>query len=731
MAKDLEIVKELKNGNTNRVGFFKEKIKEELKKLNINDDALVDEVLAKGIETYNETVKIPFLFHLKNIVKNLNNKEEKLSSLTKVEVELVSLYLNKEEDRYLSKIEITKRLKCSIDDIINVFKNKEEEILKVFPNYKERIREREEYFSLKSTTLSSEQISLIEQYVGAFNEPLSINELANKYNLSRKDMAERLVKAFKILSINNNLALLLDKYPDIKDTVLKAGKDLGINLEYTESISKKNSIVSTDFKRRVRLNKEDFIMLKLLESYQNKEISISMIKENGFTDIFDFINRRSKFFSKIISNNKILEDIKNVFPNLDIEKLRKSERLTVAEFKTLLTLYKYQDEKIPLEVIAEKEEIQDLASFRSLRTRVITKLKKSSYLLDRVLLIIPDFDFEKIKHDYSRELLTKDDMILLELLNRYSDVPLLRIVEIGGYESESTFRKKKSDLLKKINENKRLYEIVKKLFPNIKSSESVKVKGLSDKNIKLLSLLEKHKDKPLNNNEMAMKLGLANSNSFIACKNTLFRSLRESEELKREALRYFPGLNIDSNINLTFTNNEISFLDQYCLVKDNRLIYQSIEEIGIKLNISEYTVEYVKEEALNKIIKGIEEDINLDILLWPNFLDEFIIRDNFKEENSVLLNYGDLKRMDEYNSLSKAVSLLDESIFKDYVSSCSYEDKVKLALRLGYFNQFFFSSSDVANILDVDEVEVALLTKECLNKSRDVFVKSKVKKLSL
>lgn len=74
---------------------------------------------------------------------------------------------------------------------------------------------------------------------------------------------------------------------------------------------------------------------------------------------------------------------------------------------------------------------------------------------------------------------------------------------------------------------------------------------------------------------------------------------------------------------------EVNFLQEFCLVKDNNLIYQSMNSIASTLNLSKESASDIRSTSTSKIIKNMFIGTDLDILLWPNFLDEFITRDNF------------------------------------------------------------------------------------------------------
>ena len=102
MENNEKIIEELKSGDVNRINFFKERIKEELKRLNTTfDDDIVNKILNTAIETCDENIKIPFLFHVKILIKNMITKRKDIDTriFTKLEYNIIKLYLNKENDK--------------------------------------------------------------------------------------------------------------------------------------------------------------------------------------------------------------------------------------------------------------------------------------------------------------------------------------------------------------------------------------------------------------------------------------------------------------------------------------------------------------------------------------------------------------------------------------------------------------------------------------------------------
>ena len=714
MLNNQKIIDELKSENIDRINFFKDKIKEELTKMNISgEEELVNNILNTAIESCDDNVKIPFLFHLKAVIKNIVSKDEKTKTgiFTKLEYNIIYLYLNKENGKYLSKGIIADRLNVNMNEIlktINKLNEDNDEIEKVFPNYKDKKKERETYFEKQVTVLSEEKILLIGEFCGGFGKSLTIDQIAKKYNRKFIDVRNELVKAFMSLKKTKNLDLILERYPNIKDDIFRKSKALNIPLQIDSKNKMKLNLATKILNQAIPFNPKYITMLDLLSSYSKKEISINMIKEAGFKDVSDFIESRKKFFDKDVKKPSVIECINNSYKELDIEKLIKQPRLSSFEYKVLNILC--ENDSVSEKILSEKYNIS-YRSFMQARSRVINKLKDNNDLLEMVLLVMPNLDLNRLDAYF-----TNDEISILTILNENPNISNKELLKRTDHDKASDFISKKGVLLKRIRKNNTLLEIVSLKFPNIKIKEPT-IKGkLSEDERNLIIWLKDKQDKSSVVDE--------------TMKKKLFTKLRNNEALKREALTINPELVLTKNItgiSLTFTSMEVDFLQEFCLVKDNNLIYQSLEDIAKSLNLSKSIIEIARGSSKAKVIKNMIVGNNLDNLLWTNFTDEFITRDNFSHIKSININEECLKNISINNiksTLNEGIKLLEKSIFKDYVSGCSEKEKIILALRLGFFNNRFFTSSEVANLLNVDENYVIDLTKDCLSKSKEAFINS-------
>ena len=109
MNQNLEITEKLKSGNVERTNYFKNEARKYLRTIGIDfDEEMVDSFLKQAIDTCTEEVKIPFLFHLKAIIKKSVNNIDEIDTgiFTDLEYRVLSLYFNMQDGKYLSKMEI-------------------------------------------------------------------------------------------------------------------------------------------------------------------------------------------------------------------------------------------------------------------------------------------------------------------------------------------------------------------------------------------------------------------------------------------------------------------------------------------------------------------------------------------------------------------------------------------------------------------------------------------------
>ena len=813
MNQNLEIIEKLKSGNVERTNYFKNEARKYLRTLGIDfDEEMVDSFLKQAIDTCTEEVKIPFLFHLKAVIKKSIKDIDKIDTgiFTDFEYKVLTLYFNMQDGKYLSKMEIAEIVHygvSTVNDIIrSVFKKDKNEVEKIFPGYRNISEKRDKYFEEKANTMSVYQLELIKEFCGVSGKPLSINQLSIKYNKTSEEIKDELIRAFNKLQKGSNLKKLLEEFPNIENNLKEGKEKLKSRLKFQKSYQRKEPANTN------KLAYEDLKCLKFLWEFKDKAVTSDDIKKEGYSDVFSYITTRIKIFKKLSRNNELVKVAKKYIPDFDYEVLKERGYLTKKEIKLLILLNKYHDDTdINADKLAKLSNYSNKKTFIIFKSNLFRKLRKKPILLEEALSYYKKLDVSKKtienKKQDNEKLLTDKDIKLLMLLEETKDAPLSNeeMASRLGYKSKRGYAIRKTYLLNKVlSDNEILEEVLKycsnpsTLLLTVKSKKNTTIKKrelkdfihrhkqlvsrivainegyedyknalekelvtviaadtnlyeqvkeldsrinydekecerLSDLEIKLLKVLNKYKNNPLSSEEIKEKLNVDSLFDYLVLRYMLFQKIKTNENLKREALGIFPDLSnyIDlekGSIKITFSNNEINYLQELCLVKDNHLIYQTRREISSKLSISYDDARKYERNSLTKIINSVDEDNDLNITLWPNFLEEFMIRDNFRKTDSVKINEKDLeniKAKDSKGKILKGIKALEQSVFRNYVSTCNDLEKKILALRLGYFDCKFFSSEEVANIMNVPIETVINLTKSCLECSKDEYFRDK------
>ena len=483
-------------------------------------------------------------------------------------------------------------------------------------------------------------------------------------------------------------------------------------------------------------------MLKLLNLYHDKLISKDKIAELlGYKYYSDFTNRMINLRNKVKKYPYLEEKILSIYPLFNKNKQEYCELLSDNEIKTLTMLNEKQN-SISDEELAKILDFKTVQAYKTFRYHLFNKINNNNFLKLHILKFFPKIKLDTIY-------LTDKNKEMLILLEKYHDNPLSNeeMAKKIGYNKTCSYEVAKAKLFKKLRENEELYHEALEICPSLNlkrnaykskkkktimsKEDSKKETTLSNKNKEMLRLLEEYKDNPLSNSEMAKKLGYKNAHSYARSRDNMFKKLRENENLLEEVYtKYSFAFYEINNKNINFTVKDIAILKKYTLVKNNNLIYSSIKDIATYYSKSENAMYQHINKLKNKVISNLEDNIDLNTVLWPNFIEAFIARNNFSLKKSIKVKEEDLHSIRNNNTkqeLLLGVKKLEESIFNEYVNNCDLKDKLILAFRLGYFNKRFFTSSEVANILDTDENYVIELTKDCLYNSRDAFVKEKEK----
>ncbi len=657
MSKNIELVKELKSKSSKRSIFFKEKIKEELKEYNIEiNDTIINDIFNKALDTYTEDIKIPFLFHLKVTIKNVLFPKEDINTgiFSKLEYKVLSLYINTNNNIFLPKAEIARRVSYPmsfIEEIITKFENMDSnDIEKVFPNYEKKLKERKEYFYHLANDLKEEDIELIGYYIGGIGDKaFNIYELATKYGRSTMEIKKRLIKAFNIIKRGNNLELVLKKYKGKEKILYKKARALEIRINdiYKKQDLKKSPEYNLEReKREYKLTNNEVKILILLKETQDKLISKEKMTElSGKKHSEDLINSLIKLRNKVKEQPTLEEEILKIYPQFNKDRREYFELLSDNDIKLLSILNEKQD-SISEEELTRILDFKTVQTYKRFKYNTFNKINNNNDLKLHILKFFPKIELSTI-------CLSDKDKEILRLLEEYKDNPLSNeeMAKKLGYKNAKSYTTTKNKLLKKLRENEELLKKALVICPSLNLEKNVyryNPSSLSSKDKKILKLLEEYKDNPLSNEEMAKRLGYKNTNSYNGTKGSLFKKIKANEELLKKALEICPSLNLEKNAYRPkhTQKNAVPFLsdkDKEILrlfeeYKDNPLSNEEMaKRLGYK-NAKSYTT--TKNNLLKKLREN-EELLKKALVICPSLNEMPVLSDKDKEILKLLEKYKD------------------------------------------------------------------------------------------
>lgn len=400
-----------------------EKLKQELKKeldgfilTTEEQEKIISNTLEKALKSYKSTNPVSFIKYLKiKLKKEVEEKYLTPSTLISTDDQkIIKLYLTNINNRFLTEEEIRKRLQIDSKAIYHALMKlkdiNKEELEKLFPNYKYKIKKRKEFFK-SPVTLSEQNLLYIGYYIGEINDLcLDIEEIAKLENKSTTQIKKELTVAFNLLKDIKNLQLVLEKYPNSQKMLEIKATNLGVHLTIPKE--KKNSPVTKQNKKTVKrslLSKTEQQLIEELQKYPYDKIPLDKVAKNlekSKQEISNLIYR----LKKKCQNQQIKELIETFIPNfLNLKSIRnksktntkkqktKQTNLTSLQIKLLEELNKYKKNPISYHKLAEltgyKNSQVIYQTIRSLKL----KSKKNPRLQAEIESIYPEFLEEKSK----------------------------------------------------------------------------------------------------------------------------------------------------------------------------------------------------------------------------------------------------------------------------------------------------------------------------------------------
>lgn len=680
MKNDYNNILELKKGNNVKEKFYKDKLLETAKNLGIENitDEEIAEIFNEAVNTYKESTPVPFIFFMNGLLKKRNKKEYEFS---KIEIDVINLYLGNTTNTYPKLEEIARTSEISnirTSNILTTFEtlreNEPNTVLKTFPNYQEQLEKRREFYRSKST-LNDEDLEILGYLIGKINKrSLNVKELVTKYNTNYKYMQKRITHIFNILKIPKNLKKVTDKYGDVSSLLVKKAKHLDLKIDFYIPVTTKKVVKE----RKIRIKKDKLTdgNIKLIESIKRKyeenltEIQfIEICDVEGNTQLLQ--NQINGLYKRILKSNILLNEALSIYE--DILKVRTIS--TVRDRQILELVLKQEKEHISDKEINEFLKYKESTAYKGQRDRIFNRLYKEEDFRKEILKIYPDI----IKTVRYNEFTNKK--IGEQLSLEYNRIKSVLELIITDNNTSKTTKEKALYLHRNIDENELL------LLP--KSMKDI-VKNINEAFFN---------DLPLN--EIIANIGYYNIEILV---NYLY------SKLEREKLEdgYMP------------TQEEIQIMRE--LYTPTETGYRTNEEVGRNYQYGKNKISKIKRKVLEsaatdiKVLDSISEN-------WESFKEDVLIKDNFNSQRCIPLTEDELNNIREYGKsndyIIEGIYKLNTSVYGEYAETRDINDQYALALRLGFYNNHPFSSSEVAEKLEREEEDIIKLTKECLIASKD------------
>ena len=709
MKADYNSVVEIKKGNKSKREFFKNKLKESMKKLNIKDnDELLEEVFKEALDTYQEDTPIPFIYHLNGILtnktdNNFNNK------LTDKEIEIINLLLKVNDEGFLTTKEVMAVLNIKEEDVNKAIERLKRIALKngsyikdLFGNYQERFAKRTSYFKNKNV-LTEKELEILGDYLGINGKDLSINDIALKYNVSYVVARKEIIRIFNLLRYNNNQELVLNKYDAVSKKIGLKANMLGVKLDLTalkikEHYRNKKEVVKIkEVKKKkktvnYKIEEKDLKILELLDRRYRKEISVSQFIElSGYSDIYKLQTKVKSLFEKIKKNHYLEEQVIKIFPN----SLKMDTISTLRDQEIIETLLRQNKEGLTDEDAIKLLRYKLKKDFYKFKHLLYRKIKDNDNLRKEIERIYPEFLELKEFNDYIKGICNEQQELYYD--NFFSILDSV----ITDTNTPINLQGKALRVFKELKGNKNI-TLPKRLNDTIGIINA----GFTD-NLPLTTII---------------------SNTDYNSLESMITDFHNKITGTKEKSTRFPRYKL-----LSIKSDDIKMIkDLYTPTLEG---YPTCVEIKEKYNQKNNRIYDEKDRVLRSIALG--ENLDDIIAVWPSYKEDIIIKENFTRDKSIVLNSYELENIKDSNNtlikgnIADAICALETSVYGEYASTKDFSDKLILAFRLGFFNKHPFVSKDIAEILKIDEEYIINLTKECLIASKDKLMRKGSSKIKI
>ena len=573
-----------------------EKLKEQLQNIidiiDLPEDEqkkLIDEVLANALETYSPNNMINFQAYLKNkLKKEIERKYFTPSTIIPIEKQkIINLFLSKRNDKFLTEEEIRKKLQIDSGtlyqgiSILSSQSNKiKSELLRIFPNYKQQLKERKVYFK-QPITLSETDLRYLGYYIGEINDIcLDIHEIAIKEGKSDMEIEKQLKTIFQLLTDKNNMELVKKQYPQCEMMLQIKAANFGIKLNKektkiekeraTNPINetpkqpqkKKKKTSKKEKKEKPLLSKREETTLKELAKNPNikREKLIELV---GYTSSASLYVTLRRLKEKCNKNHLIKEKVLELYPDFlkPKEKVKepKKERPLLSEKEEAILKELAQNPNIKNEELRKLVGYESLSGLASTISKLKIKCNKNKLIKEKALELYPDFlkpkekvKKKKIKQKKNKKktkekkkkkkkqkkespLLSEKQETILKELAKNPEIRRKTLAKILDYKNTPSLNSAINFLTKKCQQNELVKEKVLELCPNFLTKEKPL---LTEKQEIILKELAENPN--ISAEELRKKLKYQSISTLYSALYRIREKCQEDEKAKAKILELYP-----------------------------------------------------------------------------------------------------------------------------------------------------------------------------------------------
>ena len=672
MNNNYEYVKRVKENKEEQ-----EKLKEQLQNIidiiDLPEDEqkkLIDEVLANVLETYSPNNMINFQAYLKNkLKKEIERKYFTPSTIIPIEKQkIINLFLSKRNDKFLTEEEIRKKLQIDSGtlyqgiSILSSQSNKiKSELLRIFPNYKQQLKERKVYFK-QPITLSETDLRYLGYYIGEINDIcLDIHEIAIKEGKNDIEIEKQLKTIFQLLTDKSNMELVKKQYPQCEMMLQIKAANFGIKLNKEKTKIEKeratnpiNETPKQPQKEKKKTNKKEKKEKPLLT--EREETTLKELAKNpnikreklielvGYTSLASLYTALKRIKEKCQEDEKAKAKVLELYPDF----LKPKEK--VKEPKKERPLLSEKEETI-LKGLAttptiKKEELRELAGYKTLNSllsainRLKTKCNKNELIKEKALELYPDFlkPKEKVKNPKKEKpLLSEKQEKILKELAQNPNISSEELRKKLKYQSISTLYSALYRIREKCQEDEKAKAKVLELYPDfLKPKEKVKEPKkerplLSEKEETILKGLAT--TPTIKKEELRELAGYKTLNSLLSAINRLKNKCKQNELVKEKVLELYPDF-LTLKENKTLSESEKSLL---LALQSSKTPLPSLQSI-IHNTICKSKIKVDKKIASIKRKSEKSADFSQAVLtIYPKFFEQEEYISQFSEQQLNLL----------------------------------------------------------------------------------------------